>query len=320
MRNGLVIALVLTGFLLGTVTFATAGVVTWTVLESSNPAGMGPGPDGEIGVPGCPGTADNDDTTSGEWNTCNFDLTASCMTTGSPTSGSYSYSATEYLYANTCYAGANIGLPCNDDTDCPDSQCYPCVKNPGWDLVLYMGDIGVTNANGTMTMCQEGGGATITSLKTGMSSPDPLAGPLCNKLDPAGGPYTTSACGVDVPISYSIDTISSLRGGNCLIPVGGSGGLTTQARVIDINDATPTATCGYTAADILCLQAEAPPTATYLLITCITATMPDPVPILCLSGAQIEAREVYWTADNASDCTSACGGSGCMAGTAEGLD
>ena len=69
MKNGLVMALVLTAFLLGTVTLATAGTVTWTTLETTNPTGMGPGPDGVIGVPGCPGSADNDDTTTGEWNT-----------------------------------------------------------------------------------------------------------------------------------------------------------------------------------------------------------------------------------------------------------
>jgi len=317
MRNGLIMALVLTGFLLGMVTFAAAGVVTWTVLESSNPTGMGPGADGVIGVPGCPGTADNDDTTTGEWNTCNFDLTASCMTSGSPTSGTYSYTATEYLQTKSCYGGANIGLPCNDDGDCPDSQCATCVKTAGWDLVLYIGDTGSAGGNGTMAMCQESGGATITSMKTGMSSPDPLAGPVCNNLG-AGGPFTTDGCGVDVLFSYTVNTVT--KAFNCLVPVGTMNGLTSQARVIDINDATPPATCGYSAADILCLQAEAPGTATYLLIGCSNTTLPDPMQQMCVAGATAQSRVVYWTTDDASDCTSACGGSGCMAGTAEGVD
>jgi hypothetical protein len=313
MRRGLITSLVLASFLLWTATFAAAGTVVWTTLQSANPTGNGPGPDGVIGVPGCPGSGDDDDTTTGEWNTCNFDTSNACMTSGSPSSGSYSFSATEYLYEKTCYGGTNIGRPCTDDGQCPGSNCFTCADNPsGWDMVLYLGNIGNQNGNGTMTVTQEDNVATITSLKTGTTSPDPLAGPLCMNLDPAGAPYTTSACGVDVQFSYSLTTVS--KAFNCAVPIGTSSGVTTQARVIDITDATPTPTCGYSAADILCLRAEAPPTATYLLITCADQVMPDPLPILCLSGATVQSRQVYWTADDASDCEG--GGGGCMADTA----
>jgi len=316
MRNGLITALVLTGFLLGTVTFATAGQVTWTILESANALGRGPGPDGVIGVPGC-GDAEGDDTTTGEWNTCNFDLTNDCMNTGSPTNGTYSYSATEYALPKSCYGGSNNGQPCNDDTECPDGSCADCAKNAGWDLVLYVGDSGSNGGNGTMTMCQDAGsgGATITSMKTGMSSPDPLAGPVCVNLG-SGGPFTTDGCGVDVLFNYTVNTVT--KAFNCTFRVGSMDGLTSQARVIAIDDATPPATCGYSAADILCLQAEAPPEATYLLIGCSGATL-GTMDQMCLSGATTQSKVVYWTADDASDCTSACGGGGCMAGTAEGV-
>ena len=121
----LTMLLCVTGMMLWGVTSATAGTLTWTLLEHSSVAGNGPGADGVIGTA--------DDTSSGEKNNCNFSTASNCDAGSTPAIGSYSYTAIEYTNPtwNSCldlaagpYSGAPCvcaepaGQPCTDDSQC----------------------------------------------------------------------------------------------------------------------------------------------------------------------------------------------------------
>jgi len=312
MRKCLLMILVLSVFLLGTTTLTRAGVVTWTVLEGSLAAGRGPGADELIGVPGCSGVADNDDTTTGEENTCNLSNDLNCRTGSTPLNGSYSYGVTEYVMAKSCLGGTNAGGSCLVAGDCPGGTCTVCTDNPGWDVYMFMGKVG--GVNGTMTVCQEGSVATTTAMKMGMSEPSAGLGPMCSTLSP-GGPYTADHCGVDVLSTSTVDMTSKIF--TCTTPVGTMDGISSTGRSLDVNDATPTPTCGYSAADIACFQTAAKAKgATYISIACSEQVMPASETV-CITGATNKSVIISWTKDNPSDCTSACSSGGCLMSTAE---
>ena len=50
MRNQVFLAVFLTVLLLGSLSTANAGVVSWTVMQDASVSGMGPGPDDLIGT------------------------------------------------------------------------------------------------------------------------------------------------------------------------------------------------------------------------------------------------------------------------------
>jgi hypothetical protein len=320
MRNGLFVAMLAVGFLLGMVPVAGAGEVVWHVLEDPAVALAGPGADLVIGVPGCPGTADDDDTSTGENNKCNFTNLTNCAggTLDDPTNGTYSYGALEFAMAKSCLGGSNTGGSCVDDGDCPGGTCMECTANPsGFDSYYYAGDIGNANGNGTMTMCQEDGASSyeVSSFKLGGSEAQDGLGASCITLQP-GGPYTGSPCGIGASTS-TISVKTSV--GACLFEVGSIDNLISTGRAYDVNDASPAPVCGYSTADILCLLNVAATSkgADYVLISCNDQTLPDPLSQTCLAGGRTVSVTVAWTTDDASDCTSACEGGGCVATTAE---
>jgi hypothetical protein len=326
MKKELFVTLCAVGLILGAVCAANAGVVTWKILEDTAVAGKGPGLNGRIGVPACPGTSDDDDTATGENNKCNFSNVTNCSagTTGDPTNGSYSYGALEFVMANSCLYGPTPGKLCATNGECgTGGQCLACADNPaGFDAYFYTGDIGNANGNGTMTMCQEGGNAgsySFTSFKLGASEPGPGLGAGCMNLTPGGAPNSGSPCGpIETLVTSSVDLSTKILA--CSIAVGQSDNVVSTGRAYDVNDATPTGQCGYSAADITCLLARVKarqPTAKYVLISCSDMTLPDPSTQPCLAGGRSVSVTVAWTADAANDCNAACGGGGCLMGTAE---
>jgi len=322
MKNLLLVTMIGACFLLGMAPAANAGVVTWYVLQDPLVALAGPGPNGVIGVPGCAGTADNDDTPSLENNKCNFSNKLNCAGGGlpNPTVGSYSYGAPEFNMSKSCDGGSNAGGACTDDSQCPGGTCMDCTGNPsGADLIYYEGDVGNSNGNGTMTLCQENGSSfTFTSFKMGTSESVPGMGPACINLK-TGGTYTGSPCG----LAQSVATVSlTTKIMNCAVPIGDTIGLVSNGRAYDVDDASPAAMCGYSSADILCLlnRAKTLNGAKFLMISCTNQTLGAST-ATCLTGADSNSVTVAWTANDASDCVSACGGGGgCMAGTAESVE
>jgi len=327
MKKELLVALCAMGLVLGAVCAANAGVVTWKVLEDTAVAGKGPGANLRIGVPGCPGTSDDDDTTTGEVNKCNFTNATNCTVLSppppNPTNGSYSFGALEFGMAKSCLGGPHPGTTCSTNADCgTGGQCLDCTENPaGFDLYYYEGNIGNPNGNGTMTMCQEDGNAgsySFTSFKIGASESGPGYGPACITLTAGGGPNTGSPCGPIGTLSNStIDVSTKILA--CTFPAGTTDNAPNQGRAFDVNDAAPATTCGYSTADILCLLSRVKalqPTAKYAIITCADFNLPDPSNQPCLAGGRSLSRTVAWTADAANDCSTACGG-GCMMDTAE---
>jgi len=75
----------------------------------------------------------------------------------------------------------------------------------------------------------------------------------------------------------------------------------------------------YTTADLNAIKALLQPQATAYLVTCYAAANPpdaDP----CWNGAMIGEVKIRWTSDDVTSCDGVCGGSGCMAGTAEAVE
>jgi len=315
MRRNLLAVLVLAVFFLGTVTLASAEVVTWKVLESPLAAGRGPGPDGLIGVPGCVGLADNDDLVGGETNGCNLSNAANCGG-GTPTNGSFSYGVTEYVMNNSCAGGTNAGKSCTLPVDCPGGICSPCADNPtGWDAYMYMGKIG--SAAGTLTVCQEGGVAKTTAMSMGMSDPGVGFGAMCSVLK--GGPYTSSACGVGVTTTTTVSMTNKMT--LCTLPVGDLDNVTSTGRSYDVDDTNPTAFCGYSTDDLKCLLAQAKAQgAEYMSVACSYQENLPPSPTPCVGGATSKSVIVSWTTGAPNDCISACPTGGCLMGAAENVE
>lgn len=182
MRKKLLVLLCVAGLLMWAGTAANAGEITWRALTHSSIAGHGPGEDKLVGT--------SDDTTTGERNKCNYTAAADCVTTGTPTVGSYTYGATEldgdlthscgggYASGSPCTCTDPPGEPCLSDADCSAgscagagdccpgsplelSLCLTCAQDdpPGepyglpMDVYTYSGVSAL--ANGTVRTCQE---------------------------------------------------------------------------------------------------------------------------------------------------------------------
>jgi hypothetical protein len=134
MRKELFAILLMVGLLFWGGTTAKAVEITWHVLTHGSVAGHGPGDDKLIGT--------DDDTDTGELNTCNFVPTDDCGTVGTPDIGSYTYAAVEFDGAVTheCVGGDRNGqsclcgdgtTACTRDDDCPAALCVPGDCCPG---------------------------------------------------------------------------------------------------------------------------------------------------------------------------------------------
>lgn len=179
MRKELFALLCMAGILLWGGTTANAVDITWHVITHDSIKGLGPGEDKLIGT--------DDDTTTGEWNTCNFVPTDDCGTVGNPTIGTYTYAAIEMdgELTHECVGGDRNGqsclcgdgtTECTTDKDCPGvcgagdccpgalgfATCVACAQDdpegepfgPPNDSYAYAGPFQELSA-GTVTTCQE---------------------------------------------------------------------------------------------------------------------------------------------------------------------
>jgi len=265
MKKALFAVLCVTAVLLWGAPAANAGALTWTVLTHASLAGKGPGPDELIGT--------TDDTTTGEFNSCNFTTASSCATTGSPTIGSYSYASVEMDgdVTHSCLGGdkagapcvcADLVTPCTEDAQCPGALCSPADCCPGGiltpciacaqddppgepfgppkDTYTYGGSS--QTSSGTLTTCQEADpvGDTdpptdfeFTAVELAGSEAIPGIGEGCSRLK-SGGPYLASPCTGNGSISGSFDVETFILG--CTVPGGTIDNQSLSGDIIDITD------------------------------------------------------------------------------------
>ena len=323
MRKEILVTLCVVGLLVGWVSMASATTVTWKLLQDSSMTGKGPGLDGRLGT--------TDDTTTGQNNNCNMNNLANCMSTGSPSNGSYSHVALELPQLKSCTLG-NDGAPCSTNGDCLGGICKDCPDVPGggtgltWDTISYMGNIGTALGNGTMTACQENGVFSWKAINIG--STESVAsglGATCINIRTPAAPAT--GCGVGswnstANIAFWVGCLPGGLGGRI-------DGLSLQGQVWDVTDAAPVGatSCGYTGGasgqvkSLLTMAASKG--AAYLLVLCGNTAIPNDTTTtsLCLRGASVWDNLVAYTSSNVNSCTDPNPGcvapGGCAGGVAE---
>lgn len=323
MRIQLIRLLCAAGMILGVGT-ANALDLEWTLLMDSSIAGAEPT---EVS-PGVwlilPGTAPT--------NNCNFSTAEGCDTGALPNEGSYSFSAIEFdgAPAPACFdplggplAGAPCtcaeGGPCTSDDDCAGggcsaagdccqglAQCVVCEKDPsGPDLFSFNGIHPTLGPAPNLDMCQQysSNDFEMTRYQIAGSGNAASAGG-CTKLNPAGGPYTGSPCGLG-RISGTFGIVTYVAG--CTFKMVTIPTINYVGDVIDVDDPNPTSQCGYTESQLLTLLAQAASKGgEYLRITCGETTIPSDVTAPCLPNANAKFITVAWTADDVTNCGGSC--------------
>jgi hypothetical protein len=313
MRNQVFLAMVLTGLLIGSYSTATAGVVSWAVMQDPSVAGKGPGPDDLVGTP--------DDTTIGENSSCNMTGLAGCAAGLTPETGAWSFAAMELDDAmlKSCLGGPNAGESCTTNEDCEGGYCIDCPQNEGpedpWDTYAYMGDLDRIGGQGTITVCQEDGITfRYTGISVGISESIPWVGSGCANLTSGGGPNTSNHCGAGAFTSTADITFSV---GACSDPGGRIENLELNGYIYPTAGSNGFNNCGYTTDEINSLRATAATKGgAFLLVMCGNGSILDTqaTKAACLRGAETRHVIVAFTDDNADDCTTPCQPAGSCSG------
>jgi hypothetical protein len=319
MKKGILFSLCSVVAVLGTITLASAGQITWKILTDASVAGSGPGADLAVGT--------SDDSTSGENNTCNFSGASDCGSGSVPPVGSYGYFAAEFDSAMTrsCAGGSNAGALCTDIGDCPGGlACVDCPQQDDppdpWDNYGYLGNSGVSPGNGTFTICQENGSSFVwEALQAGTSGSPDAPGASCVGLV-GSGPYTGSPCGVTTG-NFTTELDIEQKVGGCLVSVGTVSDIPYVGRVFPTTG-TPQGSfplCGYSQSGVQNIQAAgAAKGGSHIVIMCGGRTVLTDSAFPCLRGGKVYNVLVGYTSADASDCTSPCSpGGGCAASPAE---
>ena len=317
MRNQVILAVFLTGLLLGSLSTVHAGVVSWTVMQDSSMAGKGPGADDLLGTTG--------DSTTGENNSCNMTGLAGCASGSTPDTGTWSFVALELDDAllKSCLGGPNAGESCTTNEECEGSYCVDCPQNEGaedpWDSYAYLGDVDIVSGQGTFTVCQEDGITfRYTGLRVGASESVPWVGSGCVNPTAGGGPNTSNHCGSG---AFTSTADVTFRVGACLDPGGRMENLELNGHIYPTDGSNGFNNCGYATDEIDSLRAMAATQGgSFLLVMCGNGAIPDDqtTKAACLRGAQMRHVIVAFTADNADDCASPCQPPGsCSGGAAQ---
>ncbi len=329
MRKGLITLVCVAGLMLWGGTAVNAIEIDWTLLEHASVAGKGPGPDGVIGT--------NDDTTTGEVNSCNFTTAPNCPTAGNPTIGSYSFSAIEFSPGLpwSCLdpsGGPTAGAPCicaeggtcTSDADCSSGSCAgagdccpgllntctECVKVPGDhnDSFSYFGSDPSLGPAPHYTTCQVNttNDFAITAYQTASTESLSGAGGTCITLNLDNDPYAGSPCGVGA-ISGTLDV--DVYAVQCAIIGATINNIAYTGRVVDMDAIAAVGECGYNLTDTTAMVNNArsvDPTAEYLMVLCGNTTVPSTSKTACLANADVDFVLVSYTSDDASDCSGTC--------------
>jgi hypothetical protein len=170
---------------------------------------------------------------------------------------------------------------------------------------------------GTVTIENCSTGLTYKDISWGSSETIAGSGGGCITLQ-SGGDASGGACGVG-PVTGKIDlTLWVDLLGSCDVKAGNIPDINLVGQVYDAGSAAPAGICGYSASQVDDIAAVAGNSG-YLLIVCDSQTLPSDIAAACISGADFEAVIVLHTTADASDCPD-CGGGGCYAATAEGVE
>lgn len=314
MKKEIMAALLAIGFLFAGVMSASAASITWTLIETGGMVGKSPGADNLLG------TADD-----GTGDTCNYSNATACAATGSPTTGTYSFSQLTFVQTSSCViasGGNNPGDFCTQNSDCgsPLGICVDCNTGTGGVGLSYFArnPAGGSKGLGTFTLNACDNGFSYSNISIGTSE----------VLTASGGSCMTLAPGTDVNTGCSVGTVSTTYDlrlhtstiPNCGFLAGTMPGLSLAGRVYDATSIT-TGSCTYTVAEIGGIVAGAGLGAgDYLIILCGSGTLPTGLQSVCISGASWTAVLVAKTSVGVpAACGEACSSS-CMAGTAEAVE
>jgi len=324
MRKALLAALCVMGLCIWGATTASAGVITWKILESPTQAGHGPGPDLKLGtaddslITQPPGTADP------EQNKCDLVSGTQCAKNGVPTTGSFSFLKIETFYSGGCMyldlADPNNGKPCTTIGECPGSPlgCQLCET-----VHSYMGYTS-SLGNGLFTTCQEDPtdpkAFTYTGMTIGLSETVPgfSSGTLNLDTGTNGG---TTPCGAGVmssTLNLKFYLVDGLIG-----PAGHVPNVVLNGYVYSATAAAPVGICTYTAAEIDAIRATLPAGATYMMVVCepgLTLADWPSTTAACLPKATVSSILVAYTTNAVGDCSSTCTPKSCAGGTAEDVE
>ncbi len=319
MKKGLLVALCVIGVVFWGITTASAGIISWSILQNGGMAGKGPGSDGLLGT---------GDDTSGE--KCNYSNASACAVTGSPTSGTYSKAELNFVQSSSCVlanSGHNPGDTCTQNSDCGVGLaiCVDCNSGSGGLARTYFATnpAGGGKGLGSLTVNGCDGQVDYTNISIGTSEVLGGSGGGCMTLK-AGAATGGAGCGVG-PISTTtdMDLWVSTPIPACGFKAGVMPGIALAGRVYDAGVAAPAAICGYSTGQIDTIMGPTHAnlgSGQYMLLVCGSGTLPDPLQSACLSGAAWNTKMIASTsASLATSCADECS-SGCMAGTAEGVE
>lgn len=307
MKKGILATVCVVALLFLGATLASAGNITWTILTSTSVTGHGPGPDQVIGT--------GDDTTDGsQAGKCNFTTDTGCAASGTPTIGTFSYTYLDFQMTMSCASGDNRGMSCTTNAEC-GAPCIPCGDET---YSYFYKKPGATKGVGTFVIENCSDGITYNKMNIGTSEAVTGSGGGCLTLSAARDDDTGPDCGVGtfssvVDLELWVDAL-----GSCDLDAGQIPDINLDGRVYDASAAPPAGVCGYNTAGIQTLLNAAGNTG-YVMVACDAQPLPTGLMSTCISGAPFISKIVSKTTADASDCPD-CSSSGCMAGTAEGVE
>ncbi len=318
MKKGLLVALCTVGLVIWGITAASAGTITWTMVETATMAKVAEGPDGLLGT--------GDDVSNGT--NCNYSDASACAVTGNPTTGAYSLANLQFVQSSSCViasGGNSPGDTCTQNSDCgsPLGICVDCNSGTGGAATGYFArnPSGGSRGLGTLTANACDNGFTWSNIAIGTSEVITASGGSCMTLTPGSG-TGNSGCGVG-PLSanMSLDLYTSTLP-NCGFKAGTMPGIALAGSVIDAGAGPGAPVCGYTVAQLGAIIADAGLGAgSYLSVLCGNGTLPSNLQSACLPGASWASVMVTKTSTSVGNaCGEACSSGGCMAGTAEGVE
>ncbi len=314
MKKEILVAFLAIGFIMAGAFSASAGTVTWTLIETASMAQATPGADNLLGT-GDDGTGD----------LCNYDDATACSVTGSPSVGAYSFSRLGFVQTSSCALGDNQGSTCTQNSDCGGllGVCVDCNTGAGGVAYSYFtrNPSGGSRGLGTMTATVCDNGFTWTNMSVGTSEVLGGSGGGCITLT-AGSGGGNSGCGAGPSsTSVSMDLYTSTIP-NCGFKAGVMPGIALSGGIVDAGAGATGSLCGYTIAQIGSIIADAGLGAgNYLSILCGNGTLPTNLESGCLPGASWLSVMVSKTSSSLpAVCAEACSTGGCMAGTAEGVE
>jgi hypothetical protein len=313
MKKEILVAFIAIGFIFAGAISASAGTISWTLIETVGMKLHFPGTDNLLGT--------SDDVLTAK---CNYSNASACVVTGVPTQGTYSFAKLDFVQTSSCALGANQGQFCTQNSDCGGlvPVCVDCNTTAGGVAYTYFAKnpTGGSKGLGTMTESACDNGFDWTNISIGTSEVVGGSGGGCMTLT-AGSGKTNSGCGVGaLSTNMTLDLYTSTIA-NCGFKAGVMPGLVLAGAVIDAGAGASGSVCGYTVGQLgAIITAAGLGTGSYMSVLCGNGTLPTDLQSGCLPGADWRTVMLSKTSANVpSSCGEACS-SGCMAGTAEGVE